>query len=462
MIETILVFDVGTSSVKIALFSFDGKLISSVNTPYPTTYTSQGWAEQEILSFWNATIEGTRKLIVATDSLSYSIAIISISGHMNGMVAVDDSGWPTYPEIIHCDTRSIKEVAFIKNIYSQNDIYSITGNRIDEYLSLPKLLWLKNNEEDAFKKTRFVINAKDYIQSRLKGVIGRTEKESATLLHLQDGIPVCFGAGDAAMATRGAHIKDSSRAYASLGSSAWISTLHMEQVHDDTMRMQHFYDLYGNNINICKTVQSAGAALEWAKRMFFSDKEYESIEKELQSISYASILITLPFFMGERTPHFNPFAQTSFMGASISTTPLEMALSLYEGVAFALYEIMEVYDELNIPINSFYLLGGGVKSRFWCEMIASVCNIPLHIHPHYQNGTSYGAALCAMVGSGYYPSLEEAIRKTPLVSERIEPNKIKHNMYKKYFSLYKKMYHALKPLFSELYSIQKSFEENQS
>ena len=296
MIHTILVYDIGTTSVKTALFSFDGKLISSVCTPYTTLYHRHGWAEQNAHDFWNATIKGTHLILNSIEPSTYSISIISLSGHMNGMLAVDDKGEPTYPELIHCDTRSVKEVSFIKSLHSQQDIYSITGNRVDEFLSLPKLLWLKNNQPESFKKTRFVINAKDYIRSRLTKEIGTTDfsdasltgaldikgkkwadsylsslgippsifptihlstdiggkltQESAKILHLPSGIPVCYGGGDAAMATRGAHLHDKHSAYISIGSSAWISKLHQRPIDDKKMRMQHFYDLDGSRINI--------------------------------------------------------------------------------------------------------------------------------------------------------------------------------------------------------------------
>ena len=505
MSENILVFDIGTSSVKTALFSFEGELITAIGVPYTTLYPKPGWAEQDAHAFWHAAIKGTHILLDSLD-IRHSIAIISLCGHMNGMLAVDDRGEPTYPEIIHCDTRSVDEVAFIQGLYSQQDIYRITGNRIDEFLTLPKLLWLKNNQKDAYKKTRFVINAKDYVRSRLTGVLGTTDfsdasltgalnirdkrwdeeylsslgipqslfpslhlsteiegfltTESASLLHLPSGIPVCYGAGDAASATRGAMISDPGSAYASLGSSAWISTLYPTMVNDPEMRMQHFYDLDGVKINVCGTVQSAGSALAWAKNRFFPSIGFDELEQKLSTLPIPNKIIALPYLMGERTPHWDAYARTSFMGVSQATTTLEMAMSLYEGVAYALYEIKESYDELKIPFSSLTLLGGGVKSKFWLEMIASVFGSPLLVHPHYQNGTSFGAALCAMVANKTYASLEQAITSSPLTFHTVEPDMHKHKIYMQYFALYKEMYLSMKPLFADLYKLNKSFEED--
>ena len=506
MSENILVYDVGTTSVKTALFDILGTLISSVSVPYYTTYNRLGWAEQDPYAFWNAAIQGTHTLLDSIDKEKYSITVISLSGHMNGMLAIDDKGEPAYPQIIHCDTRSTKEVEFIKSLFTQEQIYERTGNRIDEFLTLPKLLWLKNNIPSAYKKSRFIINAKDFMRSQLTGIIGTTDYsdasltgaldmrnkrwdeeyletigisqsifptihpsteiagfltiESASLLHLPSGIPVCYGAGDASSATRGALIKDKEEGYASIGSSAWISTLHSSIQKDSQMRMQHFYDLDGLKINVCGTVQSAGTTLEWAKNNFFPTMSFEKIEKELETLSNENHIISLPYFMGERTPHWDAHARGNFFGIQVSSSPLDLTRSLYEGVAFGLFEIMEVYGDLGIPISTFTLLGGGAKSRFWSEMIASVFGMPMIVHPHYQSATSFGAALGAMVAIKVYPSLEDAISKIPLSHETIEPDIKKHEMYSKYFSLYKKMYQSLKPLYLELYHIQKSVEEN--
>lgn len=506
MSENILVYDIGTTSVKTALFTGKGELVSAIGVPYTTSYQRPGWAEQDASAFWHAAIQGTHRLLDSIDATRYPIGIISLCGHMNGMLAIDGKGDPTYPEIIHCDTRSIAEVDHMLSLHSQEEVYAITGNRIDAYLTLPKLLWLKSNQGDAYKRTRFVINAKDYVRSRLTGVIGSTDysdasltgalnirkkrwdegylasfgiratlfpslhlsteiegyltPESASLLHLRSGIPVCYGAGDAASATRGAMVSDIGGAYASLGSSAWISTLHTTMREDPQMRMQHFYDLDGEKINICGTVQNAGSALQWAKDSFFPSASFDEMERQLAKLPMSNHVLALHYFMGERTPHWDAYARAAFMGVSQTTTPLHMALSLYEGVAYGLYEVKESYEDLKIPFNSLTLLGGGVKSTFWLEMIASVFGMPLSVHPHYQSGTSFGAALCAMVANKTYASLEDAIATIPFTPQVIQPDMHKHETYMQYYYLYKKMYLSLKLLFEEVYRLNKSFEED--
>ena len=147
------------------------------------------------------------------------------------------------------------------------------------------------------------------------------------------------------------------------------------------------------------------------------------------------------------------------MGISQTTSPFHMVRSIYEGVAFGLYEVKQVYDELKIPFTTLTLLGGGVKSTFWLEMIASVFGMPVSVHPHYQSGTSLGAALCAMVAYGTYPTLEDAIASIPFTPKVIQPDMHKHAIYMQYYPLYTQMYQSMKALYAELHRLTTSFEE---
>ena len=99
---------------------------------------------------------------------------------------------------------------------------------------------------------------------------------------------------------------------------------------------------------------------------------------------------------------------------------------------------------------------------FWLEIIASIFGNTLSVHPNYQNGTSFGSALCAMVATKRYPSLEDAIKAIPFTPIRIKAHMRKHEAYMQYYDLYKKMYQSLKPLYSQLYRLNKSFEEKNS
>lgn len=501
MISAVLVYDIGTTSVKSALFDFSGDLLFSVSVPYPTRYAHPGWAEQDPGEYWQAVITGTQELQKDKRWNSLTIEAVSLTGHMNGTLCVDGDGEPVYPQLIHSDTRSALQVQNIIARVPQKEIYRESGNRMDEFLSLPKLLWIHDMEKQAFSDCQFVINSKDFVRSRLTGVVGTTDfsdasltgafsmerrgwnqelieavglsvdifpdihpsfhvdgyitGEAARILGLPEGTPVAMGGGDAACATRGAMVNSADETYISLGSSSWMSMLRDSSVHDEMMRMQHFYDLDGNQVNVCGTTQAAGTATDWSRDILThtSDTDLRVFEQALSALPIGNGLITLPFLQGERTPHWDAHARGSMIGLSSATTAHQMARSWYEAVAFALYSIYEVYLDLSMHPAKITLIGGGSRSDFWTQMIADVFGTEVNRHPFPLHATSYGAALAGMVAAGAYPTIGTAVSATTRSGTIVPPEERSHETYMHYYSLYGRLYDTLRPLYRDLSKI---------
>lgn len=498
----ILVYDIGTTSVKSAIFDGEGKPRFSVSVPYKTEYPRPGWAQQDPLQFWEAAVQGTREMFALPEAAGLSIEAIGLSGHMNGSLPVDAEGNPVYPELIHSDSRGGPQCEKILSRFGVEELYAVTGNRTDAHLSLPKMLWLKDEETGAYKKTRWFLNSKDFLRFKLTGLSGITDysdasltgifdvnkrtwawdliedlnfsrscfpevrssidsggklcKEAAAVLGLPSGIPVSVGGGDASCATRGSGISAAGEAYISFGSSAWISILAPDPVFDPKKRMQNFFDLNGKDCNICGTVQSAGAAVDWVIALLFGNtelrpEEYRRIEKELElrPIGSGGVMF-LPYLMGERTPHWDPAARGVFSGLSLSTGRENMIRSVYEGVSFALREVTEVYTDIAMPVKSMKLLGGGVRSVFWQKMICDILGLPVFIHPFPIHAISLGAAMAAGVSIGMWRDIDQACRAVSAGAEGIIPDPASTAAYEPLFAAYKKMYGALKPVFDDL------------
>lgn len=492
MTGQILVYDIGTTSVKTVLFDLNGRETESVSIPYKTSY-SQYCVEQNPEDFWKAVVTGTQKLSEQGRSM---ILGIGISGHMNGALCIDKQGNSVRPELIHSDTRSTEECSIIDRI--QPDIYKINGNRVDAHMSLPKVYWIYRNEKENYKKTAFFVNAKDYVRTKLTGIIGESDlsdaslscaldihkkewdtdlllslgldpnrfpilkkstelggylsKEASMLLGLEQGIPISMGAGDASCATRGAGIKDSTKAYICIGSSAWISTLVSQVIPDKEMRLQNFFDLDGNHINSCGTVQCAGVAFDWIFKTLSIQRE--QVETHISQCEPGSngILFT-PYLLGDRSPYWDSKARGSFMGISLSQSRFDIAQSVYEGVAFALKTVLDVYTELGLDYESLTILGGVAKSTPFVQLLSNVLGKSLRIQNHPTQGSGLGAALSAMVAIGLYHDLDEAIDQTRPSENIVEYKFVASNQYKNLYPIFKKIYKAQKPINDELYQI---------
>ena len=237
---------------------------------------------------------------------------------------MDKQGKPLRNHILHSDTRAIKEWEELKKILGENQIYKITGNRIDPRSSIPKIMWIRKNEEEIYKKTYKFLQAKDYITYKLTGTLGITDysdashsvlfdinkrrwseilleaskidkeklpeihssadiigylgKQQAEELGLLSGIPVVAGGGDGACASAGTGVVKKGESYTYLGSTAWITTILDEPFIDSQMRVFNIISLDSNKCGVYGTIQTAGTSYQWLRKLL-GRNSYEELNK---------------------------------------------------------------------------------------------------------------------------------------------------------------------------------------
>ena len=491
MQEYILTYDIGTTGNKCTVFNRNGKSLASVTIPYETEYLRPGWAQQNPEHYWESVLQGTQQLSREFPEMVEAVSCIGLSGHMNGMLPIRRDGTPAFPEVIHSDNRSAPFCSRIRERIDDKSFYGITGNRIDAHLSLPKMLWFKESYPGLYKDTAWFLQSKDFIAGRLTGHYGSTDYSDASLtcvldlnrkvwserimeetglnreklpsllhshdragtldpglarkLGLKGGIPVFAGGGDASCSARGAGIGDYSTAQNYIGSSSWISVLSPEPMVDEKRRVQNFFDLDGENINVCGTVQCAGIALDWMMQEIAEQREggefdYREVEA-LASCSTpgASGLFFIPYLMGERTPHWNPCLKGGFVGLSLNHKREDLVRAVFEGIAYALKDVLNVFIENGTDVEDLSLTGGGALSPFWNQMMSSIYGRPVKKPDSPKQATSLGAAMAAGVGAGFYDSYKEAAGIVNFCNPII-PEKETVELYKRAWEIFYKLY----------------------
>lgn len=497
--DLILTCDAGTSAIKCSLFTADGRVLNAVRGEYPTIFPKPGWSEQDPGVIRDAMIHSIRLLL--EDIGPERIACVGLSGTMNGCIPVTETGEVLYPNIIHSDSRAFAEIQDIAAVISPAEFYRLTGNRLDNHYTLPKILWLKKYEPAVFEKARWWLNTKDYLYGCLTGVWGVTDYSDASLtialdikagcwakdlltdLHIDParmpdihtghdtthgisdaaaaltgllpGTPVAVGGGDGACAARGSGLYQPGSAYACLGSSSWVSQLTEAPVLDPGARIFNYLDMDGRSNHTCGTIQCGGDAFNWAAEHLLTGgcdpvRSIASVEEMARGISPgAEGVYFLPTLMGERTPYWDPNTRGCLMGFTLYHNRAHVARAVYEGIAFALYSCAEVMRECGIPVKSLMLTGGGAKSNLWPDILASVFGIATRVHSQPGEGTSLGAAIAAGVGVGLFDSYESAAKMVQARSQH-EPDPEWIKEYAAHFKVYSGMYDRLKPLFDQI------------
>ncbi|MDR2346932.1 MAG: xylulokinase [Planctomycetaceae bacterium] len=503
----ILAHDLGTSGNKATLFSDQGELIASCTVPYSTHYFNRVWAEQDPNDWWKAVCDSTQQLLSKSKIDSAQIAVVALSGQMMGATCIDSNGNPLRPSIIYCDQRSEKEASGILSKISMEDAYKIIGHRVAAVYPLAKLIWIKNNEPEIFKKTFKTICAKDYINFRLTNVIAtdytdasgtnafdlNTKNWSNTMLQAADidgslfpdifpsthvigeitseasrasglkvGTAVCCGGGDGSCATVGVGSVRPGEAYHYLGSSGWIGLTTEKPILDTKMRTMTWAHCVPKYYHPSGSVQTAGAAYNWLKEQICTDELAEAVKRNenvyqlmnellLQSPPGANGLLFLPYLLGERSPRWNPNARGAFIGLTLTSRKCDMIRSVMEGITYNFAIIVDIFRE-HIPIDSMTVIGGGAKGRVWLQIMADIFGTKIQRPNFLEEATSMGAAVVGGVGSGIFKDFN-VIGQFIRTEETLQPNPENEKAYQKIRPLFDKAYWSLVELFDDLRNV---------
>ncbi|MEG1806843.1 MAG: xylulokinase [Cetobacterium sp.] len=481
--------DLGTSSVKLLLMDKKGIVKKTVSKDYPITYLNDNWAEQNPEDWWNATFEGIKNIL--KDEQRDSLNGISFSGQMHGLVILDENDEVIRPAILWCDQRTEEEC---KELNSLEWLYDVTGNQALTGFTAPKILWIKKNEPNNFKKIKKIMLPKDYIAYKLSGVhgidvsdasgtlmlnvekrewskeviefldidekclgkvfesyevIGKIKESLANQLEVSKEVNIVIGGGDQAVGAVGVGAIKEGIISLALGTSGVIFSPSERYLRDEDCRLHSFCDSTGKYHQM-GVILSASGAFKWWVEEVNSSKDYIEFNKMADEIKAGSEgLYFLPYLIGERTPHNDASAKGSFIGLSLNHGKNHMTRSVMEGVAYALRDSFELLKEMGIGCEKIRVSGGGAKSQVWKQIFADVLNKDI-ITINTSEGPALGAAILASVGSGEYKSVEEACQKIIKEVEVTKPLLENVKIYEKNYGIFKEIYPALKNIYKKL------------
>lgn len=482
--------DLGTSSVKLLLMNAQGKIEKTVTKEYPLYFPNPGWSEQKPEDWWQETIEGIKELTSECDKSQ--VAGISFGGQMHGLVILDKNDEVIRPAILWNDGRTGKETAYLNTVVGRKNLSKYTANIAFAGFTAPKILWVKANEPEHFNKIAKIMLPKDYIAYKLSGVhcsdvsdasgmllmdvknkcwskemieicgisekqlpklyesyevVGTLKEEIAKELGFSSDCKIVAGAGDNAAAAIGTGTVGEGRCNISLGTSGTIFISSKKFGVDENNALHAFAHADGH-YHLMGCMLSAASCNKWWMDDIVGTKAYEEEQAKIIKLGENNVFF-LPYLMGERSPHNNPNARGTFIGMTMDTSREDMTQAVLEGVAFAIRDSFEVAKSLGIKIERTKICGGGAKSPLWKKMIANVLNLKVDVI-EIEEGPAYGGALLAAVACGEFTSIEEATSKVVKVMDTIEPEEELVARYEERYNRFKKIYPAVKDLYTEL------------
>ncbi len=497
-------FDFGTSGLKAVLVDADGRIAARASRPYATRYPHAGWSEQDPDTWWQALIEAACELAEAGPRPD----VIGLSGQMHAPVVLGGDEAVLAPAILWNDQRSISECDEIERL-TDGRIAEWTGNPPRTAFTASKILWMRRHQPDLFDRIDKVLLPKDFIRFRLTGVIGtdpsdasgtnlfdvrngrwsaetlealgvpagwmppvvgsattagRIDDASAAQTGLPAGIPVIMGASDQAAAAIGCGVVEPGSLAIVLGTSAVVSAASKGPAIDPSGAFHSFCHAMPDTWQMMGGVLSAGGAVQWFRDRIAAEPGagidgsadgYADILGGAREISPgAEGLVFLPYLTGERAPHNDPQARGAWFGLTARHDRRHLARAVFEGVSFALRQLVEQAEALGMPAGDVRIAGGGSRGGLWPEILSSVLGRPI-APVETPDASAFGAAILAMAGlSAARP--ENLAAGWVRAEETVSPVREDLERYDKMYRVFSQLYPATRDAMHRLSDIDRS------
>ncbi len=449
--------DLGTSGLKALLIDPDQNVIAEATAELTVLRPQSGWSEQDPQS-WIAAAEIVLDQLSAERSLK-EVRAIGLSGQMHGATLLDASDAVLGPCILWNDTRSAPEAA---EMDADTIWRKVTGNIVFPGFTAPKLHWLKRNDPALFDKVAKVLLPKDYLRLWLTGehvaemsdaagtswldtgardwsdaLLERSELSRAAMPTLVEGsdvsgtlrseladrwglsasVKVAGGGGDNAASAIGMGVQKAGQAFVSLGTSGVLFAANNSYRPDPATAVHTFCHALPNTWHQMGVILAATDALNWYAGLIGGD--VAKLTGNLGALQAPAPQVFLPYLGGERTPLNSARVRGAFLGLDHEADAEALTRAVLEGVAFALRDCRDALAATGTQITSCLAVGGGSRSQYWLEALATALDLPLSLPQSGDFGAALGAARLGMICD----TGDLSIATTPPIDRTIEPNR---------------------------------------
>lgn len=512
IMDCVLGVDLGTSSVKAVVVDQDSCLVGQGRVEYGFVSLHNLWAEQSSEVWLQAFAQVVQDTLIRSRIAPQRIAAMAVSATGGGTgIPVDVAMQPIRPCLLWLDRRAKTESEQVRRLVSEDDLYSITGNGVDSYFAFTKILWIKKHEPEVWSRINYFLPPNADIIYRLTGeiavdhsqagniggvydlgrrtwsqemadlleipmyffperlvgsqeVVGRLHKAGARLLGLPEGLPICAGGVDAAVATLRAGVIREGQHAAMLSSSTCWGFIHSSADRfPGLVSMPYVLDSDKLTYSYAGSA-TAGSIVQWFRDNFADNERlvetlsagkrqvsaYDLLDEHASTIPPGSNgLMVLPYFMGERSPIWDVDARGTVTGMTLGHTKSHLYRAMLESVAYALKSSID-YGSAAFPDleKQLTVVGDVSKSELWLDIIANVTGRPIRVLP---NGgkAAYGAAVLAAFGVGLIDRSQLANwLSTRQEASIMTPNPKATEIYARCFESFTRLYEHMKSYFS--------------
>ncbi len=488
--------DFGTQGVRCGVTDGQGNILNYSEQKYKTTYPKPGWAEQSPADWvekMQASISDCYEKL-GQDVFS-NIKGMCVCATSSTVIPVSEDGAFLSDAILWMDNRSVEQARRINA--TGHEVLKHCGKEVSVEWIVPKMMWLKENKPELYRRADRLVEQQDYINHHFTGCwcasvsqstcksnyveekggyapeffeaigfpdffekanlevikqaqpVGVLLDEIADRYHLSRGTVLYQGGVDAHVNMIGLGVVNPGETGVVMGSSFVHLSLMDSEVFNDGIWgpykdaiIPDMYCMEGGQV-------SAGSITKWFLNEFKVDGEnpYGIMAQEAAGVPAGSEgVIALDFFQGNRTPYKDPTAKGVFYGLTLSHTRAHLYRAVLESVAYGTRNIIESMESDQNKINKIRGCGGVVFNPLWLKIIADVTGKPIVLTEQSANAGVLGCAVIASVGSGMYENFPQACEHMVHVTQVVEPDAQAHEEYSEIYAKYLDLYQSLKHL----------------
>ena len=490
--------DIGTSGCKSVVFNENGQQLAIANREYDVIFSDDGGAELDS----DEVIEKCFEIIKECSSQVErdSIKGLGISSQGEAFTAIGSNNEILCYAMVSSDVRSQSFVNRWVRDFNEKKLYQITGHTAHPLFTVFKLLWLKENRPDVWKKARLFLCFEDLLQFRLGlkpaiswslagrtmmfdvrkhkwdpkilskvgisqeqlatpmpsgSMVGKIEIGLAGGLGLSNDTFIVTGGHDQTCSALGAGVTEEGMAMYATGTVECITPAINKPVfseelcnnnlctYDHTIRDMYTtvaYSLTGGNL--LKWFRDEFGAQEIAEAQRTGVNAYELLLKNIGS--KPSDLLVLPYFTPSGTPYFDTRTKGAIFGLRLSTHRGNILRALLEGVAFEMRLNLEILENSGYKISELRSVGGGAKSTIWTQLKADVIDKKITTLNITEAGCFGAAMLACAADTG--ESIRELATKWVRPLATIYPQAENKKWYSERFKLYRKLHNTVKKI----------------
>jgi len=454
----IITVDVGTTSLRAALFDASGKILHIEQQDNPPRCIDDVRIEQVPESWKRNLVKTVRSCAEFAGMHKLGLAALSMTAQRSSVIPVDKQCNPLHPAIMWQDTRT-QDICDRMHEH-QALVFSRTGLRIYPVFSAVKMTWLKEERPDIYRSTHKMLGVQDYLVHALTGnfvtdrsmasrtnlynlhtmewddeLLGLFDIECEKLCALTDpgsivgtitagmsaetglpaGTPVISAGGDQQCAALGLGLTGPGTMTANTGTGSFLICTVDRPILDPDMAISCNVAAVPRAFILEAASPTSGSILRWFNREFYKESpngenDFSAVVTEAEASPPGSGgVLLLPHFKGRGAPRWDPRATGTFTGLRLGTTRGHLARAILEGIAAEMAENLEAIEKLGGTIDSIAVAGGMTASALYNQMQADHYGRSI-VRPEEKEATALGAWMSGAVSIGIQGSLADAHR----------------------------------------------------